>query len=33
VETHCEHIKLKLGYPNAEALKHGARKLLRTAGA
>ena len=28
VETHCEHIKLKLGYHNAEALKHGARKLL-----
>ena len=31
VETHCEHIKLKLGYHNAEALKHGARKLLGTA--
>jgi DNA-binding NarL/FixJ family response regulator len=30
VETHCEHIKLKLGYPNAEALKHGARELLGT---
>jgi DNA-binding NarL/FixJ family response regulator len=28
VETHCEHIKLKLGYHNAEALKQGARKLL-----
>jgi two-component system response regulator NreC len=28
VETHCQHIKLKLGYPNAEALKQGARKLL-----
>jgi DNA-binding NarL/FixJ family response regulator len=28
VETHCEHIKLKLGYQNAEALKQGARKLL-----
>jgi DNA-binding NarL/FixJ family response regulator len=28
VETHCEHIKLKLGYYNADALKHGARKLL-----
>jgi DNA-binding CsgD family transcriptional regulator len=28
VETHCEHIKLKLGYQNAEALKRGARKLL-----
>jgi DNA-binding NarL/FixJ family response regulator len=31
VETHCEHIKLKLGYHNAEALKHGAHKLLGTA--
>ena len=30
VETHCEHIKLKLGYHNADALKHGARKLLGT---
>jgi two-component system, NarL family, response regulator NreC len=30
VETHCEHIKLKLGYHNAAALKHGARKLLGT---
>jgi DNA-binding NarL/FixJ family response regulator len=28
VETHCEHIKLKLGYANAEALKRGARELL-----
>ena len=28
VETHCEHIKLKLGYPNAEALHHGARESL-----
>ena len=28
VETHCEHIKSKLGYPNAEALKQGARELL-----
>jgi DNA-binding NarL/FixJ family response regulator len=28
VETHCEHIKLKLGYPGAEALKRGARELL-----
>ena len=28
VETHCQHIKLKLGYRNAEALKQGARKLL-----
>src|SRR5437879_5573997 len=24
VETHCEHIKVKLGYPDAEALHHGA---------
>jgi len=31
VETHCHHIKLKLGYPNAEALKRGARELLATA--
>jgi two-component system response regulator NreC len=30
VETHCQHIKLKLGYPNAEALKLGARELLGT---
>ena len=30
VETHCEHIKLKLDYPSAEALKEGARKLLAT---
>jgi two-component system response regulator NreC len=28
VETHCEHIKLKLGYPDAAALHHGARELL-----
>jgi DNA-binding NarL/FixJ family response regulator len=28
VETHCEHIKLKLGYHNAKALKHGAHRLL-----
>ena len=28
VETHCEHIKLKLDYHNAEALKRGARKVL-----
>src|SRR5436189_5191565 len=28
VETHCQHIKLKLGYANAEALKRGARELL-----
>jgi len=31
VESHCEHIKLKLGYPDAEALKRGARELLGTA--
>jgi two-component system response regulator NreC len=30
VETHCEHIKLKLGYPDAEALHRGARELLGT---
>jgi DNA-binding CsgD family transcriptional regulator len=28
VETHSEHIKLKLGYRNAEELKRGARELL-----
>jgi len=28
VETHFAHIKLKFGYRNAEALKHGARELL-----
>ncbi len=28
VECHCEHIKLKLGYPDAEALHHGASELL-----
>jgi DNA-binding NarL/FixJ family response regulator len=28
VETHCEHIKLKLGYRDAESLKRGARELL-----
>jgi DNA-binding NarL/FixJ family response regulator len=32
VETHCEHIKMKLGYGNAEALKRGARELLGTTG-
>ena len=31
VETHCEHIKVKLGYRDAQALKRGARKLLGTA--
>ena len=30
VETHCERIKQKLGYCNAEALKRGARELLGT---
>jgi two-component system response regulator NreC len=30
VETHSEHIKTKLGYRNAEALKRGARELLGT---
>jgi len=30
VETHCAHIKAKLGYANAEALKHGAGELLGT---
>ena len=28
VESHCEHIKLKLGYPDSEALHRGARELL-----
>ena len=28
VESHCEHIKSKLGYPDADALKRGARELL-----
>ena len=27
VETHCEHIKLKLGYPDAVALHRGAREI------
>lgn len=31
VESHCEHIKLKLGYPDAEALHRGARESLGTA--
>ena len=30
VETHCEHIKLKLRYPDAAALHRGARELLGT---
>jgi len=29
VETHCEHIKLKLSYPDAEALHRGAREIAR----
>lgn len=28
VETHCEHIKLKLHFQNAEALRRGAQQLL-----
>ena len=28
VESHCEHIKLKLGYPDAATLHRGARELL-----
>jgi len=31
IESHREHIKLKLGYPGAEALHRGARDLLGTA--
>jgi two-component system, NarL family, response regulator NreC len=30
VESHCEHIKLKLGYPDAEAVHRGARESLGT---
>lgn len=30
VETHCEHLKLKLGFPDAEALHRGARESLGT---
>jgi DNA-binding NarL/FixJ family response regulator len=30
VETHCEHIKVKLGYPDAEALRRVARESLGT---
>src|SRR5581483_2078348 len=33
VETHCEHIKQKLGYSNAEELKSGARRSLSPNGA
>jgi two-component system response regulator NreC len=28
IETHCEHIKLKLGYPDAAALQRSARESL-----
>lgn len=28
IETHCDHIKVKLGYANSEELKRGARKLF-----
>jgi DNA-binding NarL/FixJ family response regulator len=28
VESHCANIKVKLGYSNAETLRHGARELL-----
>jgi DNA-binding CsgD family transcriptional regulator len=28
IDTHCERIKQKLGYANAEELKRGARELL-----
>jgi DNA-binding NarL/FixJ family response regulator len=31
VESHCEHIKTKLGYSDGSALKRGARELLGTA--
>jgi hypothetical protein len=30
VESHSEHIKLKLGYANPEELKRGALELLGT---
>jgi DNA-binding NarL/FixJ family response regulator len=30
IETHCEHIKQKLGYSNVEELKRGASRLLGT---
>jgi two-component system response regulator NreC len=30
VESHCEHIKAKLGYADGSALKRGARELLGT---
>jgi len=30
IQSHCEHIKAKLGYANAEALKRGALEVLGT---
>jgi DNA-binding NarL/FixJ family response regulator len=30
VESHCEHIKQKMKFPDAEALRQGARRLLGT---
>jgi len=32
VESHCEHIKIKLGYRDAKSLHRGARELLGTTG-
>lgn len=32
IETHCEHIKHKLGYADADALRHGASHWLGTTG-
>jgi DNA-binding CsgD family transcriptional regulator len=32
IETHCGHIKQKLGYSSAEELKGGARDLLGATG-
>jgi DNA-binding CsgD family transcriptional regulator len=31
VESHCEHIKAKLDYPDCAALKRGAREAFGTA--
>lgn len=31
IESHCEHIKVKLDYPDAEALHRGARHMLGSA--
>ena len=33
VESHCEHLKLKLGYSDADALKRGAHESFGTAAA